>query len=149
VSNNFFFSISSISFGLCLEGEEGMMKTLFSRPLCGQLLVRQFSDNPIDNPARKDMMMQSQPVHALRPTRQAVGVYECEVHLKFRMIEEGQLPTDRDELLEMLLEAFGYGGDEYLEPLAVSVSAESVEDVSASPEMRRQLIRLRNSKDLA
>jgi hypothetical protein len=95
------------------------------------------------------MMMQSQPAHALRPTRQAVGVYECEVHLKFRMIEEGQLPTDREELLEMLLEAFGYGGDEYLEPLQVTVSAEAVEDVSASPEMRRQLIRLRNSKDLA
>jgi Npun R1517 len=97
------------------------------------------------------MMMQSQPVHALRtnPTRQAVGVYECEVHLKFRMIEEGQLPTDREELLEMLLEAFGYGGDEYLEPLQVTVSAAAVEDVSASPEMRRQLIRLRNSKDLA
>ncbi len=97
------------------------------------------------------MMMQSQPVHALRsnPTRQAVGVYECEVRLKFRMIEEGQLPTDRDELLEMLLEAFGYGGDEYMEPLQVSVTAEAVDDVAASPEMRRQLIRLRNSKDLA
>lgn len=95
--------------------------------------------------------MQSQPAHALRSNSacKTVGVYECEVRLKFRMIEEGQLPTDRDELLEMLLEAFGYGGDEYLEPLQVSATAESVEDVAASPEMRRQLIRLRNSKDLA
>jgi hypothetical protein len=79
----------------------------------------------------------------------AVGVYECEVNLKFRMIEEGQLPTDREELLEMLLEAFGYGGDEYLEALDVQVKASVVADVEASPEMRRQLIRLRNSKDLA
>lgn len=97
-------------------------------------------------------MMQSQPIQPLRsnnPQRQSVGVYECEVHLKFRMIEEGQLPTDREELLEMLLEAFGYGGDEYMEPLQVSVTAESVDEVEASPEMRRQLIRLRNSKDLA
>jgi Npun R1517 len=78
-----------------------------------------------------------------------VGVYECEVNLKFRMIEEGQLPTNRDDLLEMLLEAFGYGGDEYLEALDVKVSASAISDVEASPEMRRQLIRLRNSKDLA
>ena len=77
-----------------------------------------------------------------------VGVYECEVRLKFRMIEEGKLPTDRAELLEMLLEAYGYGTDEYLEPLLVEVRAEEIEEVSASPKMRRQLIRLRNSKEL-
>ena len=78
-----------------------------------------------------------------------VGVYECEVRLKFRMIEEGKLPTDRAELLEMLLEAYGYGTDEYLESLQVEVRAEAIEELSASPEMRRQLIRLRNSKELA
>ena len=77
-----------------------------------------------------------------------VGVYECEVRLKFRMIEEGKLPTDHGELLEMLLEAYGYGTDEYLEPLQVEVRAEAIEEVSASPKMRRQLIRLRNSKEL-
>lgn len=77
-----------------------------------------------------------------------VVVYECDVHLKFRMIEEKNLPTDRAELLELLLDAFGYGGDEYLEPLQVAVNVAEVSEVEASPEMRRQLIRLRNSKDL-
>ena len=77
-----------------------------------------------------------------------VGVYECEVRLKFRMIEEGKLPTDRAELLAMLLEAYGYGTDEYLESLEVEVRAEAIEEVSASPKMRRQLIRLRNSREL-
>lgn len=77
-----------------------------------------------------------------------VGIYECEVHLKFRMIEEGKLPTDRAELLEMLLEAYGYGIDEYVQPLQVEVRAEAIEELSASPEMRRQLIRLRNAKEL-
>jgi Npun R1517 len=95
-------------------------------------------------------MQQSSQVRIPTPTSYPhVGVYECEVHLKFRMIEEGQLPTDREELLEMLLEAFGYGGDDYLEPMQVTVAAEPVAEVSASPAMRRQLIRLRNSKDLA
>jgi Npun R1517 len=77
-----------------------------------------------------------------------VAVYECEVHLKFRMIEEKGLPTDRAELLELLLESFGYGTDEYLDAFQVEVSASEVSEVEASPEMRRQLIRLRNSKDL-
>ena len=76
-----------------------------------------------------------------------MGVYDCEVHLKFRMIEEQGLPTDRGELLELLLEAFGYGTDEYLEALEVQVKAEAIEEVEASPEMRRQLIRLRNAKE--
>ncbi len=77
-----------------------------------------------------------------------VHVYECEVHLKFRMIEEKGLPTDRAELLELLLDAFGYGSDEYLDPFHVEVNATEVSEMDASPEMRRQLIRLRNSKDL-
>jgi Npun R1517 len=77
-----------------------------------------------------------------------VGVYECEVHLKFRMIEEKGLPTDRHELLELLLDAFGYGNDEYLDSVHVEVNASEVSEMEASPEMRRQLIRLRNSKDL-
>ena len=77
-----------------------------------------------------------------------VVIYECDVQLKFRMIEERNLPTDREELLELLLDAFGYGSDEYLEPLQVAVNVAEVSEVEASPEMRRQLIRLRNSKDL-
>ena len=93
-------------------------------------------------------------LHSLTPSSRSistpvqVGVYECEVRLKFRMIEEGTLPTDRTELLEMLLEAYGYGTDEYLESLQVEVRAEAIEEVSASPKMRRQLIRLRNSREL-
>ena len=82
------------------------------------------------------------------PIAPPVVVYECDVHLKFRMIEEKDLPTDREELLELLLDAFGYGGDEYLEPLQVAVNVAEVPEIEASPEMRRQLIRLRNSKDL-
>ena len=93
-------------------------------------------------------------LHSLTPSSRSistpvqVGVYECEVRLKFRMVEEGTLPTDRTELLEMLLEAYGYGTDEYLESLQVEVRAEAIEEVSASPKMRRQLIRLRNSREL-
>ena len=85
---------------------------------------------------------------SVSPTASPVVVYECDVHLKFRMIEEKDLPTDREELLELLLDAFGYGGDEYLEPLQVAVNVAEVPEVEASPEMRRQLIRLRNLKDL-
>jgi hypothetical protein len=77
-----------------------------------------------------------------------VGVYECEVRLKFRLIEEKGFPTDRDQLLEMLLDAFSYGSDEYLEPTDVQVKAEEISELDASPQMRRHLIRLRNAKDL-
>ncbi|OUC15518.1 MAG: hypothetical protein B0A82_06120 [Alkalinema sp. CACIAM 70d] len=77
-----------------------------------------------------------------------VGVYECEVHLKFRLIEERGVLSNRDQLLEMLLDAFSCGSDEFLEPLQVAVNAQEVSEVNASPQMRRQLIRLRNSKDL-
>ncbi len=77
-----------------------------------------------------------------------VGVYECEVRLKFRMIEEKGVPRDRAELLEMLLEAYSYGSDEYLEPIDTEVSAEEISELDASPEMRRQLIRLRNAREL-
>ncbi|MGI0492054.1 Npun_R1517 family heterocyst differentiation transcriptional regulator [Alkalinema pantanalense CENA528] len=77
-----------------------------------------------------------------------VGVYECEVHLKFRLIEERGVLSNRDQLLEILLDAFSCGSDEFLEPLQVAVNAQEVSEVNASPKMRRQLIRLRNSKDL-
>lgn len=84
-----------------------------------------------------------------------IVVYDCEVHLKFRLVEEkGVLPeaqgtTSREQLLELLLDAFACGADEFLEPLHVHVNAQEVTDHEASPQMRRQLIRLRNSKDLA
>jgi hypothetical protein len=78
-----------------------------------------------------------------------VSVYECEIHLKFKLIEEKQALSDRDQLLEMLLDAFICGADEYLEPTHIHVDAQEVSEMEASPQMRRQLIRLRNSSDLA
>ena len=75
-----------------------------------------------------------------------VGIYDCEVHLKFKLIEEQGLLTDREHLLEFLLDALSCGSDEYLEMLSVQTKAEEVPDTDASAEMRRQLIRLRNSK---
>ncbi|MBW4653550.1 MAG: Npun_R1517 family heterocyst differentiation transcriptional regulator [Kaiparowitsia implicata GSE-PSE-MK54-09C] len=82
-------------------------------------------------------------------TNSDVGVYDCEVRLRFRLIEEKQALGDRDHLLEMLLDAFVCGADDYLEPVEVEVDAQEISEVDASPEMRRQLIRLRNSSDLA
>lgn len=76
-----------------------------------------------------------------------VGVYECEVNLKFRMIEEKGALQDRDQLLGILLEAFGYGADEYLEATHVHAEARQLSETDASPELRRQLIRLRNSRE--
>ncbi len=98
--------------------------------------------------------MKSKPLEC-QPAIPEVGVYECEIHLKFRLVEEkgvlrdSQSAAARDQLLELLLDAFACGADEFLEPLEVQVSAQEVPDVEASPQMRRQLIRLRNSKDLA
>lgn len=83
------------------------------------------------------------------PTVPDVGVYECEIHLKFRLIEEKGALNDRDRLLEMLIDAFTCGTDEYLEPLQIDVEATELSETEASPQMRRRLIRLRNSKDLA
>ncbi|NJO66768.1 MAG: Npun_R1517 family heterocyst differentiation transcriptional regulator, partial [Leptolyngbyaceae cyanobacterium RM1_405_57] len=42
-----------------------------------------------------------------------VSVYDCEIRLKFRLIEETGALCDREELLEMLLDAFACGADEY------------------------------------
>lgn len=77
-----------------------------------------------------------------------LAVYNCEIHLKFRLIEGKNLPCDREQLLEILLDAFSYGADEYLEPIQAHAEVVEVSEIEASPEMRRQLIRLRNSKDL-
>ncbi|MBD3883540.1 Npun_R1517 family heterocyst differentiation transcriptional regulator [Phormidium tenue FACHB-886] len=77
------------------------------------------------------------------------AVYDCEIHLKFRLIEEKRVICNREQLLELLLEAFSYGADEYLEASLVEVETQELSDVEASPQMRRQLIRLRNSRDIA
>ncbi|MBD1849642.1 Npun_R1517 family heterocyst differentiation transcriptional regulator [Leptolyngbya sp. FACHB-711] len=82
------------------------------------------------------------------PTDSEFTVYDCEIHLKFRLIEEKHTLLDRDRLLEILLDALSYGADEYLEPMQSKVNVQEVSEVEASPQMRRQLIRLRNSNDL-
>ncbi len=78
-----------------------------------------------------------------------VKVYECEIHLKFRLIEEKCALSDREELLDFLIEAFTTGADEYMEPLQACVKTQEVSELDASPQMRRQLMRLRNSSELA
>lgn len=76
-----------------------------------------------------------------------VGVYECEIHLKFRLIEEKSLLSDREQLLQVLLDALTEGSDDFLETLQASVKAQEVSEFKASPQMRRQLMRLRNAAD--
>ena len=77
-----------------------------------------------------------------------VSVYECEIHLKFRLIEEKCVLGDRDGLLDLLIEAFTSGADDYMELLEMRVETEEIADLDASPQMRRQLMRLRNSSEL-
>lgn len=83
------------------------------------------------------------------PQTNDVGVYECEVRLKFRLVEETNVLSDLDPelLLESLLDAYTYGEDNYLESMQVEVSAQLISEVLASPRMRRQIMRLRNMKD--
>ncbi len=88
--------------------------------------------------------MQSESLEYQRSTSD-VSVYECEVHLKFRMIEEKDALSDRDQLLDLLLDAFIDGDDDYLESLLVRVEAREVPETQASSHLRRRLIRLRNS----
>ncbi len=52
---------------------------------------------------------------------------------------------DREQLLQTLIDAVAYGNDEYLESLQTNIDVQEIQEVEASPEMRRQLIRLRNS----
>jgi uncharacterized protein YktB (UPF0637 family) len=78
-----------------------------------------------------------------------VGVYECEVRLKFRLIEEKGALDQQASLLEALIDAFAYGSDDYLEPIQAEATAKQICELVASPQMRRQLIRLRNSNELA
>ncbi|MEB3338909.1 MAG: Npun_R1517 family heterocyst differentiation transcriptional regulator [Leptolyngbyaceae bacterium] len=82
-----------------------------------------------------------------QPVSPDVSIYECEVHLKFRLIEENGALSDREELLEKLLDAFTFGSDEYLENLQILTKVQKIAEMQASPKMRRQLIRLRNLKE--
>ncbi len=73
-----------------------------------------------------------------------VGVYECAITLKLRLLEDSRVIADRDHLLELLIDAFSYGSDEFMEQLDAQVEVNQVSEMQASPLMRRQLIRLRN-----
>jgi len=77
-----------------------------------------------------------------------VGVYTCEVHLTFRLVEEkAAMAVESDQLLELLLEALSCGQDDCLESLDTQVNVSETPETEASPRMRRQLMRLRNSLD--
>lgn len=76
-----------------------------------------------------------------------IRVYECEVTLKFHIIEEDFIMKDQEHLLENLVDAFTYGNDEFLETLKAQVQTQAISEVDASPQLRRQLIRLRNSSN--
>lgn len=78
------------------------------------------------------------------PVNAQVGVYECAITLKFRILEESQVMVDRDRLLEQLIDAYSYGSDEFVEQIESQVEVCEVSEMDASPLMRRQLIRLRN-----
>jgi Mg2+ and Co2+ transporter CorA len=82
-----------------------------------------------------------------QPFNSDFAVYDCEIRLKFRLIEEKRSFSNREQLLEMLLDAFSYGADEFLESIQTNVEANEIPEMEASPQMRRQLIRLRNSSD--
>ncbi|WP_009630564.1 Npun_R1517 family heterocyst differentiation transcriptional regulator [Synechocystis sp. PCC 7509] len=85
---------------------------------------------------------------SLQQTKIEVGVYECEIHLKFRLIEDKTVFRNPSELLDFLIESFIIGADDYLEPLQSLVKTQEISEVEASPQMRRQLMRLRNSSEL-
>ena len=82
---------------------------------------------------------------------QNVNIYECEVHLKFRIIEDKVAMDERDQsaLIEALIDAYTYGDDEYLESLESQININEISSLDASPSMRRQLIRLQNLRKLA
>ncbi|MEA5452213.1 Npun_R1517 family heterocyst differentiation transcriptional regulator [Leptolyngbya sp. CCNP1308] len=86
-------------------------------------------------------MATSAPRPSVKPQ---VGVYECAITLKLRILEESHVMADREHLLEQLIDAFSYGSDEFVEQLDAQVEVAEVAEIQASPLMRRQLIRLRN-----
>lgn len=94
------------------------------------------------------MYRSSNPDPTLTGNTPQVGVYECEVKLKFRLLEEELANCDREELLQLLLDAFAYGSDGYLEAMQAEATVQEISALDASPEMRRQLIRLQNGSGL-
>jgi hypothetical protein len=81
----------------------------------------------------------------ISPVESQVDIYECEISLKLRILEENHVMQNREQLIELLMDAFSYGSDEFVEAISSQLSVAKVPDVEASPLMRRQLIRLRNT----
>lgn len=92
--------------------------------------------------------MQYEPLEHQPTSTLEIGVYECEVHLKFRLLEEKGALSERSRLLEALIDAFAYGADEYMEPIQAEAAVQEISELQASPALRRQLLRLRNSSEL-
>lgn len=126
--------VSQIDVDVSEGGEVGVCPTVKSFSIPVQVgTVSQMKSNPLEN----------------QPAKPEIGIYDCEVHLKFKLIEDKSVLSDRDRLLEMLLDAFSCGADEYLEPIQVNVVAQEISETEASARMRRQVIRLRNSSKLS
>lgn len=74
-----------------------------------------------------------------------VTAYNCEVSLKFRLLEDMEsLRSDPESLLDLLLQAFSHGEDDYLETTDVQVQVNPISDLELSPAMRQRLLCLRN-----
>lgn len=104
---------------------------------------------PMKATAKVSPMVPSKAPHDAKGPALEVGVYKCKVHLEFRLVEEKGVLLDREQLLEMLIDAYLSGSDEYMEPLQSEVEVEEMDETEASPRMRRQLMRLRNLRDSA
>ncbi|MEM6425772.1 MAG: Npun_R1517 family heterocyst differentiation transcriptional regulator [Cyanobacteria bacterium P01_H01_bin.119] len=85
------------------------------------------------------------PINHPSTPNDAVGVYECEIRLKFRLIEESAFIRNKEELIQFLVDAYAYGSDDYMESLDTEVTVNPIQELNASPQMRRQLIRLRST----
>ncbi|MEM8603820.1 MAG: Npun_R1517 family heterocyst differentiation transcriptional regulator [Cyanobacteria bacterium P01_H01_bin.121] len=85
----------------------------------------------------------------MAPETEGIGIYECELTLRFRLIEDQQAIANREDLLDLLLEAFCQGQYNYVEAIDSQVSAQPAHEADASARLRRQLIKLRNTQILA
>jgi hypothetical protein len=75
----------------------------------------------------------------------SVGIYDIEINLRLRLIEEeNTVNGDPDRLLDVLLDAVRCGEDSYLETTDAEVRTTRVVETDASPQMRQKLLWLRN-----
>ena len=76
----------------------------------------------------------------------SIGVYDVEINLRVRLIEEETTVNgDPDRFLGVLLNAMCSGEDCYLETADAEIKAHLVSEMEASPGMRKQLMLLRNT----